>query len=54
MIKIIENAEQRKFPQSKSGLSPQRLVEIKLKISRQHYFSKEVLQKVAEKILDEL
>ena len=54
MIKIIENVKQRDFPQLKSDLSPQRLAEIKLNIARQHYFSREVLLKIAEKIIDEL
>jgi len=54
MIKIIEITQTHEHTQSKPGLSPQRLAEIRIKISQKHYFSKEVLAKIAEKILDEI
>lgn len=54
MMKFVENIKPQDCPQSKHGISPQRLAEIKLKIARKHYFSKEILLKVAEKILDDL
>jgi hypothetical protein len=54
MIKIIEETKLREIPQMEPGLSPQRLAEIKIKIARQHYFSKKVLLKVAEKLMEDL